>query len=90
MYVETVNITFPNLFIYNSYLCKPGIKCIHSLHYNLAKEFSQCIQAAVRHESEEGAIHKSLTDNIWKKVFILEHLVNSVQQYHLFVSAAPK
>lgn len=77
-------------FIYNSYLCKPGIKCIHSLHYNLAKKLSQSIQAAVWHESEERAIHKSLTDSIWKKVFILEHLVNGVQQYYLFVSAAPK
>jgi len=74
----------------NSYLCKPGIKCIHSLYYNLAKEFSQCIQAAVPQESEEGAIHKCLTSSIWKKVFTLEHFVNSVQQHHLFVSGAPK
>lgn len=73
-----------------SYLCKPGIKRIHSLYYNLAKEFSQRIQAAVPQESEEGAIHKCLTSFIWKKFFTLEHFVNSVQQYHLFVSGAPK
>lgn len=41
-------------------------------------------------ESEEGPIHKCLTSTIWKKFFTSEHFVNSVQQYHLFVSGAPE